>query len=229
MSGPGDRAVCTVLAIDGPAASGKSTVSRRVAKRYGFLYVDSGALYRGVTWAALARGIPGSDTAGVLATLQAVRVTFRVEDGAVIFAIDDVTPVAELRTEAVNRNVSPVAATPEVRERVTGWLREMTQFGSLVMEGRDIGTAVFPDTPYKFYLDADPDVRAQRRHQEMAELAISAAEVGESLKRRDTIDSGRKTAPLRVAADAAVIDSSRLGIDEVVAAIVAEYERRCGR
>lgn len=229
MSTPADQSARTVLAIDGPAASGKSTVSRRVAKRYGFLYVDSGALYRGVTWAALARGIPGTDTAGVLATLEAARFTFRVQDGAVVFAIDGVTPVAELRTEAVNRNVSPVAATPEVRERVTGWLREMTQFGSLVMEGRDIGTAVFPDTPYKFYLDADPDVRAQRRHQEMAEAAISAAEVGESLKRRDTIDSGRKTAPLRVASDAAVIDSSRLGIDEVVDAIVAEYERRRGR
>lgn len=208
-----------VVAIDGPAASGKSTVARRLAKQFGFLYVDSGALYRGVTWAALQRGIPGTDTRGVLETMERMDIRFEVADGAVTFTIDGCSPGAALRTETVNRNVSPVAAIAEVRARVVVWLQAMAAHGSLVMEGRDIGTRVFPDTRHKFYLDADPDVRARRRLREMAEPA-SAHQVGESLKRRDTIDSARKTDPLRIAPDAVVVDSTGMSIDEVVAWIL---------
>ena len=128
-----------VIAIDGPAASGKSTVSRKVAQQLGYLYVDSGALYRGVTWAALERGIPGTDQAGVLACMRARQFEWFVSEGAVVFTIDGVRPGNALRTESVNRNVSPVAATAEVRVQVVEWLRAMQRFGPLVMEGRDIG------------------------------------------------------------------------------------------
>ncbi len=215
---PDTSTVPNVVAIDGPAASGKSTVARRLARHFGYLYVDSGALYRGVTWAALERDVPGTDTAGVLAVMGALQIEFGVEDGAVTYTIDGVRPGAALRTEVVNRNVSPVAAIPEVRAQVVRWLRDMAALGPLVMEGRDIGTRVFPASPHKFYLDADPEVRARRRLGEMAE-AGDVAQVGESLRRRDRIDSGRQVDPLRVAPDAMVLDSTALSIDEVVAAI----------
>ncbi|MDA0577034.1 MAG: (d)CMP kinase [Verrucomicrobia bacterium] len=204
-----------VIAIDGPAASGKSTVSRRVAKGLGYLYVDSGALYRGVTCAALAHGIPGTDTEGVLRCMAEREFAWEVADGAVTFTIDGVRPCAELRTEAVNQNVSPVAAACAVRVQVVEWLRGMLCFGSLVMEGRDIGTKVFPDTPYKFYLDANPEERARRRHGESQE-PVSVAEVSASLQRRDTIDRRRAVDPLKVAPDAEVIDSTGMSIDDVV-------------
>jgi len=205
----------TVIAIDGPAASGKSTVARRVAQALDYLYVDSGALYRGVTWIGLENGIPGSDQEGILRQLGESDFSFFAEDGAVRFRVGDVAPSAELRTAQVNENVSPVAATEDVRRQVVAWLRDMTRFGNLVMEGRDIGTKVFPDTPFKFYLDASPEERARRRHGETAE-PVSVAEVGASLKRRDAIDSGRKIDPLKVAKDADILDSTNMAIDEVV-------------
>ncbi|MCE9615946.1 MAG: (d)CMP kinase [Lentisphaerae bacterium] len=220
-----EGAASVVVAIDGPAASGKSTVSRRLAGALGYLYVDSGALYRGVTWAALEQGIPGTDTARVLSCMAACRFAFEVADGAVVFTIDGFRPVGQLRTETVNRNVSPVAAVPEVRVQVVEWLRSLVRFGSLVMEGRDIGTKVFPASPFKFYLDAAPEERARRRHEEMAGQ-VSAAEVGESLKRRDLIDSRRQMDPLKVAADARVIDSTGMGVDDVVQVILADIEAR---
>jgi len=208
-----------VIAIDGPAASGKSTVARRVAEATGALYVDSGALYRAVAWKVLEAGGDPQDADGVASMAAAIRMRFFVDGPAVGFAIDDQMPGVALRTERVNQAVSPVAANPGVRERVTGWLRDMTALGRLVMEGRDIGTVVFPSAPFKFYLDASPAVRAQRRHAEMAE-ALSVDAVGASLSRRDQIDSRRATAPLAMAADAVVVDSSGMGVDDVVAFVL---------
>jgi cytidylate kinase len=210
-----------VIAIDGPAASGKSTVARRVAEATGALYVDSGALYRAVAWKVLESGVDPQDAGAVAAMVPGIAMRFYVEGPAVGFAIDEQTPGMALRTERVNQAVSPVAANPVVRERVTGWLRDMTALGALVMEGRDIGTAVFPAVPFKFYLDASPEVRAQRRHAEMAAAeALTVAAVGASLSRRDQIDSRRATAPLATAADAIIVDSSRMGVDEVVAFVL---------
>lgn len=218
---PGEPQAPVVVAIDGPAASGKSTVSRCLAQQLGFLYVDSGALYRGVTWAALEQGIAGSECEKVLQCLRESRFEFLVVDDAVTFTVNGHRPVAELRTEFVNRHVSPVAANSDVRVQIVAWLRDMVRFGSLVMEGRDIGTKVYPDTPFKFYLDAAPEERARRRHGEMVG-GISVAEVGESLRRRDTIDTGRKSDPLKVAADASVIDSTGLDVSAVVAVILGK-------
>jgi cytidylate kinase len=210
-----------VIAIDGPAASGKSTVARKVAKALGRLYVDSGALYRGVTWRVLRDGVEPADGPAVAAAMRAARFDFSVREGAVVFSVDGVEPGEALRTAEINRHVSPVAANPEVRRQVTAWLRDMVRHGPLVMEGRDIGTAVFPDAPHRFYLDASEEERARRRHAEAAAQGASVEEVGRSLRRRDHIDSTRKTAPLRVAEGSVIVDTTGLSIDQVVERVLA--------
>lgn len=220
-----------VIAIDGPAASGKSTVARRVAVELSRLYVDSGSLYRAVTWKLLEEGGSGDDAAAVRRSLANCCPEFFAELGRVGFRIEDRFLDSELRTEKINRHVSPVAAQPEVRERVVEWLRGLTRFGRLVMEGRDIGTAVFPDARHKFYLDASPEERARRRHREISRSDTSTDDVrkvGLSLKRRDEIDSSREKDPLRIAPDAVVIDSTDLTVDQVVqrvVGIVSAHER----
>lgn len=208
-----------VIAIDGPSASGKSTVARRVAARLGRLYVDSGALYRGITWRVLEEGRDPAQPDQVLAVLRSMTIEFFVDAQAVRFRIGGYEPVAEIRSERVNERVSLVAAVGDVRAQATAWLRAMATQGPLVMEGRDIGTVVFPDARFKFYLDASPEERARRRHAE-----TEGADVGRvmaSLQTRDRRDSGRQTAPLRVAPDACTLDTTGLSIDAVVARIVA--------
>ena len=215
-----------VVAIDGPSASGKSTVARMVARELGWLYVDSGALYRAVTWKALKEGIDTKDGDRVAEMATGLAPEFAVQDGAVTFQLDGTVLGPELRTETINRNVSPVAAHPTVRKLVTGWLRGMLELGNLVMEGRDIGTAVFADTEFKFYLDASPEERARRRHAEMAAVeAMSVNDVKASLSRRDEIDSRRMTAPLQIADDATVIDSTSLNAAQVTELIVKDVRR----
>lgn len=209
-----------VIAIDGPSASGKSTVARGVAAGLGRLYVDSGALYRAVAWKVLQKNLDPADEAAVEGVAESIAMQFFVASGAVAFEIDGERPGDALRLEAVNRSVSPVAANPFVREKVTGWLRSMRSLGKLVMEGRDIGSVVFPASRYKFYLDASPEERARRRHAEMTEN-LSVDDITASLKRRDQIDSRRMTAPLTIAKDATVIDSTGLNIDEVVQKVLA--------
>lgn len=212
-----------IIAIDGPSASGKSTVARGVAEALKRLYVDSGALYRAVAWKALRDDVDVRESAAVAALVQAAQPAFFVDAGAVRFRLDGVVLDRELRTEVINRRVSSVAATPAVREQVTQWLRDMLSLGSLVMEGRDIGTAVFPDARHKFYLDASPVERARRRHAEMApvESALSVDDVRDSLSQRDSLDSQRKTAPLKVADDAIIIDSTSLSAEAVVVRVLA--------
>lgn len=214
---PGD-----LVAIDGPAASGKSTVSRRVAAAMNSLYVDSGALYRAVTWRAMKHGVEEGDREGLLASLHEMQLEFFVRDGAVCFLVDGSDPGVEIRTESVNRRVSEVAATPQVRECVVDWLRGMDRFGNLVVEGRDIGSVVFPAAPHKFYLDADPEERARRRHREFVERneTSNVESVRDSQSRRDRLDSQRKTAPLVVADGAQIIDTTELDIDVVVAMVL---------
>ncbi|MDP6525403.1 MAG: (d)CMP kinase [Kiritimatiellia bacterium] len=212
----------TVVAIDGPSASGKSTVSRRVAAELDMLYVDSGALYRGVTFAAMKAGADTNDAAAVVDAMNSARFEFFVRDGGVRFSIDGVEPDMELRTAELNHHVSPVAAVPEVRRQVTEWLRLMTGYGDLVMEGRDIGTAVFPGTEHKFYLDASAEERARRRHSETEGTGheSSVDRINESLKRRDRIDSTRSADPLKVAAGACILDSTTMTVEEVTSAIL---------
>lgn len=219
-----------IIAIDGPAASGKSTVAREVAKRMNCIYVDSGAFYRGVTWKMIQEGVCTKSPLLVLPALLKSKWKFDVRNGAVFFTIDGIEPGEALRGKEVREAVSDVAAIPGVRIFVVRELRKLKKLGSLAMEGRDIGSVVFPKTPYKFYLDANPEERAKRRHAELLASGETekAQEVFESLQRRDQKDSSRRTAPLKIADGAYVIDTSGHGIEEVTRILmerIAELEK----
>jgi cytidylate kinase len=211
-----------VIAIDGPSASGKSSVSKGVAAALGFIYVDSGALYRGVTWQALRKGADPKDAEAVAEAMDDAEWDFFVQDGAAVFSVDGDVPVQELRGKEVREAVADVAAIPAVRRFVVDSLQSVGHFGSMVMEGRDIGSVVFPESRYKFYLDADPEERAMRRYRELVQAGESekAEEVMASLRKRDRIDSTRRTDPLVVAPGARVIDSTSLTLEEVIQVVV---------
>ena len=153
----------TIVAVDGPSASGKSTVSRKTAEAIGFMYVDSGALYRGITWKCVRENVDVKDTQAVTNLLIRMTMELVLRGNAVGYLIDGEDPGQEIRGEAVRERVADIAAQQPVRVYIVEKLRQMTKFGNLVMEGRDIGTVVFPDTPFKYYLDADPEERARRR------------------------------------------------------------------
>ena len=212
-----------VIAIDGPSASGKSTVAKGVAQALGALYVDSGAMYRGMTWKVLRAGIDPQDENAVRAILKQATWSFETVDGAVRFKIDGEDPGEDIRGEAVRDNVSYVARIPEVRVFIVDRIRGMRGMGRLVVEGRDIGSVVFPETPHKFYLDADPAERARRRNAELlaTESNSSEAAVLANLTKRDHLDSTRKTAPLQVAPGATVVDTTHLTLEQVVDHILA--------
>jgi cytidylate kinase len=211
-----------VVAVDGPAASGKSTVSRSAAKMLGFNYVDTGAMYRSITWKALEEGIDIEDTIAVIAMMHRIKISFELVDKEVRMLIDGVYPGNAMRKPHVTEKVSAVAAIPEVRQVLVQHQRLLTRFGSLVMEGRDIGTVVFPDTPYKFYLEAKPEIRALRRKRDLEAMKIPATQEGvaESIQRRDRKDSGRSVSPLQIALGATVVENSKLTVDETAQIIV---------
>ena len=219
----------TVVAVDGPSASGKSTISRLAAQQLGYNYVDSGAMYRAVTWKALEEGVDVTDTIAVLALLHRMKIHFEIVDHEARMFIDGVHPGHAVREPRVAEKVSIIAAMPEVRQVLVQQQRSLTKFGSLVMEGRDIGSVVFPDTPYKFYIDADPRVRAQRRKQDFAAMKIetSTEGVAAALRRRDQLDSSRPVAPLQIALGATVIDNSQTSPEETVK-IILDHIRQQG-
>jgi cytidylate kinase len=212
-----------IIAIDGPSGSGKSSVSRLVGGRLGFLHVDSGALYRIMTWQCLLHHIDTGDPDAVAAFARTVNVDCQPRDGALRFTVDGTDPGDAIRTPEINAHASPVATVKAVRDRITAWLRGMTRFGDLIVEGRDITTAVFPDTPARFYLSASPEARAERRRKEEVAKGISnesAEDVKRSLLARDKIDSTRKYAPLKKADGAFEIDSTDLTLPQVVQTVI---------
>ncbi|MEI6033403.1 MAG: (d)CMP kinase [Verrucomicrobiae bacterium] len=198
----------TVIAIDGPAASGKSSVSLRLARRLGFAYVNSGSMYRAVTWEVLRQGAETASPESVGEALARAEISCGIgEDNESFIRMNGEVLSSVLRDSEINRHVSPVSAVPAVRERISTALRELAHGRPLVMEGRDIGTAVFPETPFKFYLDASPEIRQKRREAEGGADQIAA---------RDQMDSSRKAAPLQIAPGASVVDTSLLTLDGVV-------------
>jgi cytidylate kinase len=208
-----------VIAIDGPSGAGKSSVSRIVGKKLGFLHVDSGALYRIMTWQALVRKVDTDNPDAVAAFAPTVEIECRPENGAIAYYVGGEPPGERIRTPEINAHASQVATVKAVRDRITAILRGLTRFGDLVVEGRDITTAVFPDSPARFYLTASAEARARRRQKEEVEKGSanqSAETVKASLLARDAIDSTRKYAPLRKADGAIEIDSSDLTLEQVV-------------
>lgn len=206
-----------VIAIDGPAASGKSSVARALAKRLRYLYVNTGAMYRAVTWHVVKHGIAADDSPAVLALLDRATLDCGARDGESIFTMDGLEPGTDLLSEAVNANVSTIARIPQVRARLVALQRAYASAHDVVMEGRDIGSAVFPETPFKFYIDASVEVRAQRRHRQGLLDPIAA---------RDRQDSSRHASPLVIAEDAHVIDSSHLTVDGVVGEIIGRLKMK---
>ena len=211
-----------IIAIDGPAASGKSTVGEAVAHRLGYLYFDTGAMYRAITWLALARGVPVSDEAQVtaLAEIAQIDVLPAVEEDGRQYTVlvngEDATWA--IREPDVAANVSQVSAYPGVRAALVAQQRRLAARGQIVMVGRDIGTVVLPDAPLKVYLDASVEERARRRwlEEQARDGQRAYDDVLAALRRRDEIDSTRAVAPLRPADDAVIVDSTGLSIEQVV-------------
>ena len=205
-----------VIAIDGPAASGKSSVARSLARRLRYRYVNTGAMYRAVTWLAVARSIPPADTSAVRAMLDSTVIECGFDaTGESTILLDGMDPAPHLNDASVTANVSTVASIPEVRRRLVAIQRACCAEFDTVMEGRDIGSAVFPETPYKFYIDATLEVRAARRQKQGVTDRIEA---------RDRQDSSRPMSPLIIAEDAHVVDSSHLTIDGVVGEIIGRLK-----
>lgn len=205
------------IAIDGPAASGKSTIARELAKRLGLVMVNSGAMYRAVTWQVLRHHIDPHDTAAVVALLDRLDIRCGHDGVSSTIIMDGEDPGEALRSPEVNAAVSAIAAIPEVRARLVALQRDYLKCVSVVMEGRDIGSVVFPDTPYKIYVDAAEHVRAARR--------VDMGEV-DSVAKRDAADSGRATAPLMVAEGATVLDNSEHTVESALEATLAILRRQ---
>ncbi len=207
-----------VITIDGPAASGKSSVARKVAERLGLIYVNTGNMYRAMTWAVLEAGIDPQDDAAVAAFCARTPLAAEVVEGhtTVVIAGHTLTD-AELNSDPVNRAVSHVARVPEVRHALVRAQRELQPLGGLVMEGRDIGSVVFPESAFKFYIDACQQVRAERRR---------AQGHADQVSERDRIDSTRKTSPLVIPEGAHVIDNSHLTLEQAVDAVIAALREK---
>lgn len=206
-----------VIAIDGPAASGKSSVSKELARQLGYVYVNTGAMYRAVTWHALHSGVDPADAHAVLHLLDGSSLECGIENGQSSFRVNGTDPGDALVSEEVNGAVSKVASQPDVRRRLVALQRTYAQLQPSVMEGRDIGSAVFPDTPYKFYIDASVEVRAARR---------AGQGLADSVALRDAMDKARKDSPLLVPQGAQVIDSSLMTVGDVVKIILEALNPR---
>ena len=212
-----------IIAIDGPSGAGKGTVARAVARELGYRHVDSGAMYRAVGWKALRDDVPLDDDASVGAL--AARSVIEVSNTAVTIDAIDVTRA--IRTPEIDRAAAAVARLPGVRRVLVARQREMGAGGAIVMEGRDIGTVVYPNADVKVYLDASPEERARRRASDAAHSGVPAAvsEVATLLTQRDEIDRTRTASPLVAAPDAVVVDTTGKNVDEVVGEVLAVVKR----
>jgi cytidylate kinase len=206
-----------VIAIDGTAASGKSTFSRELARRLGYVYVNTGSMYRGVTWYLQQRNIPLGDADAVARVVLAAGVETHLQDGELVFRIAELDPLPHVREGRVNEGVSLVAQVADIRKLLVAEQQRLAGQAPLVMEGRDIGTVVFPQTPYKFYLDANAEVRARRRSRQ-----------GETdvIQQRDTLDQQRATSPLTRASNALFLDSGHASVEELVAVALQHLASR---
>lgn len=207
-----------IIAIDGPSGVGKGTVARRVAAALGYRHIDTGAMYRGVAWRAIADGVPFDDPGALTALAERLA----IEASGPSVRVDGVDISGEIRTPEIDRGASRVARVPGVRAALVAQQRRLGAGGGVVMEGRDIGTVVFPTADVKIYLDASVEERARRRlHDEGRQEARDAAQVASEMAARDESDRTREVAPLAVAADAHLVDTTSLSIDQVVERVLA--------
>jgi len=219
-----------IVSIDGPSGSGKSTVSRAVANRLGFALLDTGALYRGAALLALQANVDPTDGKGVASLIQKTRFQFRTIDGESRLFLDGIDVSGEIRTPQISEGASVTSAQPEVREALLETQRIVGRTNDCVVEGRDIGTVVFPDAGCKFFLTASIEERTRRRRAQYLNLGrdISDEELRREVEDRDNRDAGRDVAPLKRADDAVLVDSTGLSLDEVVELIVEHVEEVSG-
>ncbi|MBK5965246.1 cytidylate kinase [Thiocystis minor] len=212
-----------VIAIDGPSGTGKGTIASRLAERLGWHTLDSGALYRALGLAAERRGLALDDPDALAPLATGLPLAFA--DGRLLLEGDDVTET--IRTEQAGMSASRVAVHPPVRAALMDWQRQRAQPPGLVADGRDMGTVVFPRAPLKIFLDASPEVRANRRYKQLIEKGLDAnlSRLIEDIRERDTADRARLAAPLRAAEDAVMVDSTALSIDEVLDRVLEEVRR----
>ena len=215
------------IAIDGPAGAGKSTIAKEVAKRLGYIYVDTGALYRSIGVNALKNNIDTKDTQGVIASLNGIKVELKYVDGIQKVYLNGEDVSEEIRMPEASMAASNVSAIPEVREFLLDLQRNMAKENNVLMDGRDIGTVILPNAQFKFFLTASANVRADRRYKELIEKGIEVDynKLLEEIIERDYNDSHRATAPLKQAEDAVLVDSSNMTIEEAVNAILEEINK----
>lgn len=209
------------VAIDGPAGAGKSTIAKLVAKEKGYIYVDTGAMYRALAIHFLKKGIAPENTEKVIEACRDADVSIRYEDGAQQVYLNGENVTGMLRTEEVGNMASKTSAVPEVREKLLELQRTLAKENDVIMDGRDIGTNILPDADVKIYLTASVETRAKRRYDELKEKGedCDLDQIAQDIKERDERDMNRETAPLKKAEDAILVDSSNMSIPEVVSEI----------
>ena len=217
-----------IVAIDGPAGAGKSTVAKRLAKELGYAYMDTGAMYRAFAWKVMKEGIDPSDEKKLERVLQDTSIELLEQDGRSSVLLNGVDVTDRIRTPELSQLASRVSTSKIVRERMVELQRDMGSHGGVVAEGRDIGTVVFPNAEVKVFLDASSEERARRRFEELRSQGreVTVEETLEEMEQRDRRDRERDVAPLRKAEDAVVIDSTQAGVDGVVGRIMQEIKRK---
>ncbi len=210
------------VAIDGPSGAGKSTVARAAAARLGYVYVDTGAMYRAIGLAVCRRGISGEDAAGIAAALPEIEIRLAYQDGAQRVMLNDEDVSDAIRTPEIAHYASKVSAVPEVRQFLLDVQRDMAKKGNILMDGRDIGTVILPDAPVKIFLTASAETRAERRYLELAEKGqqVTRESVLHDIVERDRQDMTRAVAPLRQAEDAVLLDTSEMTLEESIDAVL---------
>ena len=210
------------VAIDGPSGAGKSTVARAVAARMGYVYVDTGAMYRAIGLAVYRRGIAGEDTAGIIASLPTVDISLAYQDGMQHVLLNGEDGSEAIRTPEISQYASKVSAVPEVRRFLLDVQRDMAKNSNILMDGRDIGTVILPDAPVKIFLTASAKTRAERRYRELKEKGqqVTLEGVLADIRARDRQDTTRAVAPLRQADDAVLLDTSALDLEQSIAAVL---------
>jgi cytidylate kinase len=216
-----------IIAIDGPSGAGKSTLAKRLARELGFIYLDTGAMYRALALKVLRQGVDLADDARLARLVESTEIDLQEDNGALEVLLDGINVAQEIRTPEVSQMASKVSALKVVRARMLALQRGMGQRGNVVAEGRDIGTVVFPNAEVKIFLDASAEERARRRYTELRAAGRPAdlAETLREMEERDKRDSERDLAPLRMADDALRIDSSNATADAVAAKVLAEINK----
>lgn len=216
-----------IVAIDGPSGSGKSTVAKLLAKKLGYTYIDTGAMYRAVALQAKRDNVDINDSAALIRLCDSVKIEFLPDNGGLRTILNGEDVSEEIRTPEMSMAASDISARQEVRQSLLSLQRRMGEKGGVVLEGRDVGTVIFPNAEAKFFLDASLEERGSRRYKELAAkgMNVTLEQTIDDVRKRDINDSSRDIAPLKMAVDAVLVDSTNLGIEEVVEKMIGEIKR----